>query len=125
MIVGDGSTGHRAARTVARVSPCRADVTLLNPTHQFLYTDEGNDVKDTNDVKKTADASGEHHPSPEDGSQSIDVPTPDVGRDSGGEDDSHAEQSSPEDGSQSITAPTPQVGQHSSGPAAARGEGDR
>ncbi|MEU5766383.1 FAD-dependent oxidoreductase [Streptomyces asoensis] len=88
-------------------------------------TDEGNDVKDTNDVKKTGEASGEHHPSPEDGSQSIDVPTPEVGRDSGGADDSPTGQSSPEDGSQSITAPTPQVGQHSSGPAAERGEGDR
>lgn len=92
---------------------------------------EGNDVKDVNDVNdvndvkdedKATDGSGGHHPSPEDGSQSITSPTPEVGRHSGGESGSRVGQSSPEEGSQSIDSPTPEVGRHSSGPAAARSD---
>ncbi|MFG3027475.1 FAD-dependent oxidoreductase [Streptomyces sp. NPDC048253] len=86
---------------------------------------EGNDVKDVNDVKdadKANDGSGEHHPSPEDDSQSITSPTPEVGRHSGGGSGSRTGQSSPEEGSQSIDSPTPEVGRHSSGPAAARND---
>ncbi|WP_328478170.1 NAD(P)/FAD-dependent oxidoreductase [Streptomyces sp. NBC_00377] len=99
--------------------------------------DDRNEAKDVNDVNQTNGGSGEQHPSPEDDSQSITAPTPEVGRHGGGEDGARQGQSSPEDGSRSITAPTPEVGQHSSGPAAgredetadgsgkARGEGDR
>ncbi|MFI5874515.1 NAD(P)/FAD-dependent oxidoreductase [Streptomyces sp. NPDC051445] len=95
------------------------------------------DRNEANDVNQTNGGSGEQHPSPEDDSQSITAPTPEVGRHGGGEDGAREGQSSPEDGSRSITAPTPEVGQHSSGPAAgredetadgsgkARGEGDR
>lgn len=85
-----------------------------------------NDVKDVKDVKdgdKATDGAGEHHPSPEDGSQSITSPTPEVGRHSGGEEGSRVGQSSPEEGSQSIDSPTPEVGRHSSGPATARKDG--
>ncbi|MFD9433848.1 NAD(P)/FAD-dependent oxidoreductase [Streptomyces sp. NPDC060002] len=81
-------------------------------------TDDRNEGNDMNDVNKANGGSGEKHPSPEDGSQSIDAPTPEVGR-HGGEAGSRAGRSSPEDGSQSITSPTPEVGQHSSGPATA------
>ncbi|MFH9549949.1 FAD-dependent oxidoreductase [Streptomyces sp. NPDC017435] len=99
--------------------------------------DDRNEANDVNDVNQTNGGSGEQHPSPEDVSQSITAPTPEVGRHGGGEDGAREGQSSPEDGSRSITAPTPEVGQHSSGPAAgredetadgsgkARGEGDR
>ncbi|MEV6052902.1 FAD-dependent oxidoreductase [Streptomyces sp. NPDC052107] len=37
MIVGAGFAGYRAARTLARLTRDRADVTLLNPTDYFLY----------------------------------------------------------------------------------------
>jgi len=37
VIVGAGFAGYRAARTVARLTRNRADVTLLNPTDYFLY----------------------------------------------------------------------------------------
>ncbi|MFE6822458.1 FAD-dependent oxidoreductase [Streptomyces sp. NPDC057690] len=100
-----------------------------NPYDQNPYDrNEGNDVKDVNDVKNVNDGdkatggAGEHHPSPEDGSQSITSPTPEVGRHSGGESGSRAGQSSPEEGSQSIDSPTPEVGRHSSGPAAAQND---
>jgi NADH dehydrogenase len=78
-----------------------------------------NDVNDVNDENRTAGGSGERRPSPEDGSQSITSPTPEVGRHPGGEGGPRAGQSSPEDGSQSITSPTPEVGRHSSAPASA------
>ncbi|MDQ0584384.1 NAD(P)/FAD-dependent oxidoreductase [Streptomyces rishiriensis] len=84
---------------------------------------EGNDVNDVNDVnetKKATGGSGEHHPAPEDGSQSITAPTPEVGQHSGGGSGSRVGQSSPEEGSQSIDSPTPEVGRHSDGPAAVR-----
>ncbi|MFF1438949.1 FAD-dependent oxidoreductase [Streptomyces sp. NPDC058295] len=87
---------------------------------------EENDVKDVNDVNdgnKAKDGSGEHHPSPEDGSQSITSPTPEVGRHSGGGNGSRVGQSSPEEGSQSIDSPTPEVGRHSSGPATEGSDG--
>ncbi|MFH0176143.1 NAD(P)/FAD-dependent oxidoreductase [Streptomyces cacaoi] len=84
---------------------------------------EGNDVKDVNDVNKATGGSGEKHPSPEDDSQSITSPTPEVGRHSGGESGSRVGQSSPEEGSQSIDSPTPEVGRHSSGPATVRKDG--
>jgi NADH dehydrogenase len=37
VIVGAGFAGYRAARTLARLTRNRADVTLLNPTDYFLY----------------------------------------------------------------------------------------
>ncbi|MGW3209877.1 FAD-dependent oxidoreductase [Streptomyces sp. NPDC001135] len=37
VIVGAGFAGYRAARTLARVTRDRADITLLNPTDYFLY----------------------------------------------------------------------------------------
>ncbi|AOR31153.1 NADH dehydrogenase [Streptomyces fodineus] len=37
MIVGAGFAGYRAARTLARLTRNRADITLLNPTDYFLY----------------------------------------------------------------------------------------
>ncbi|MER6382914.1 NAD(P)/FAD-dependent oxidoreductase [Streptomyces sp. NPDC001250] len=37
VIVGAGFAGYRAARTLARLTRNRADVTLLNPTDHFLY----------------------------------------------------------------------------------------
>ncbi|GAA2770821.1 FAD-dependent oxidoreductase [Streptomyces rameus] len=37
VIVGAGFAGYRAARTLARLTRDRADVTLLNPTDYFLY----------------------------------------------------------------------------------------
>ncbi|MBL1083882.1 FAD-dependent oxidoreductase [Streptomyces actinomycinicus] len=37
LIVGAGFAGYRAARTLARLTRNRADVTLLNPTDYFLY----------------------------------------------------------------------------------------
>lgn len=37
VIVGAGFAGYRAARTLARLTRHRADVTLLNPTDYFLY----------------------------------------------------------------------------------------
>ncbi|MFD9392391.1 FAD-dependent oxidoreductase [Streptomyces sp. NPDC060000] len=83
---------------------------------------EGNDVNDANDVNQTTGGSGEQHPSPEDDSQSITAPTPEVGRHGDGDGGPRAGQRSPEDGSQSITAPTPEVGQHSSGPATGRND---
>ncbi|MDR6976362.1 NADH dehydrogenase [Streptomyces sp. 3330] len=89
-------------------------------THDTHDTDEGNDVNAKNDVNQETGGSGEHHPSPEDDSQSITSPTPEVGRHGGGEDESGTGRRSPEDGSQSITSPTPEVGRHSSGPADVR-----
>ncbi|MET7655139.1 MULTISPECIES: FAD-dependent oxidoreductase [unclassified Streptomyces] len=80
------------------------------------------DTNEGNDMNQATGGSGEHHPSPEDGSQSITSPTPEVGRHGGGGGASPAGQSSPEDGSQSITSPTPEVGQHSSGPATERND---
>ncbi|MFJ1812638.1 MULTISPECIES: FAD-dependent oxidoreductase [unclassified Streptomyces] len=80
------------------------------------------DTNEGNDVNQATGGSGEPHPSPEDGSQSITSPTPEVGRHGGGGGGSPAGQSSPEDGSQSITSPTPEVGQHSSGPATERND---
>ncbi|MFG2574993.1 hypothetical protein [Streptomyces sp. NPDC048481] len=75
-----------------------------------------------NDENQTTGGSGGRRPSPEDGSQSITSPTPEVGRHTSGKDGPRTGQSSPEDGSQSITAPTPEVGQHSTGPAAPGGD---
>lgn len=92
------------------------DVNGKNTPHD---RNQVNDVNDVNDENQTTGGSGERHPSPEDGSQSITAPTPEVGRHGGGEDDTRTGRSSPEDGSQSITSPTPEVGQHSSGPATA------
>lgn len=86
-------------------------------------TDDRNEGNDVNDVKKATGGAGEHHPSPEDDSQSITSPTPEVGRHSGGGEGSRVGQSSPEEGSQSIDSPTPEVGQHSSGPATVRSDG--
>ncbi|MFF0459258.1 FAD-dependent oxidoreductase [Streptomyces mexicanus] len=37
MIVGAGFAGYRTARTLARMSRNKADITLLNPTDYFLY----------------------------------------------------------------------------------------
>ncbi|MFF7371232.1 FAD-dependent oxidoreductase [Streptomyces tricolor] len=37
VIVGAGFAGYRAARTLARLTRNRADITLLNPTDYFLY----------------------------------------------------------------------------------------
>ncbi|MEU8029807.1 FAD-dependent oxidoreductase [Streptomyces sp. NPDC049099] len=37
VIVGAGFAGYRAARTLARLTRDRADITLLNPTDYFLY----------------------------------------------------------------------------------------
>ncbi|KUN31681.1 NADH dehydrogenase [Streptomyces corchorusii] len=37
MIVGAGFAGYRAARTLARLTRDRADITVLNPTDYFLY----------------------------------------------------------------------------------------
>ncbi|MFF8726393.1 NAD(P)/FAD-dependent oxidoreductase [Streptomyces sp. NPDC015171] len=37
LIVGAGFAGYRAARTLARLTRDRADITLLNPTDYFLY----------------------------------------------------------------------------------------
>ncbi|MGW1594566.1 NAD(P)/FAD-dependent oxidoreductase [Streptomyces sp. NPDC002343] len=37
VIVGAGFAGYRAARTLARLTRNRADITLLNPTDHFLY----------------------------------------------------------------------------------------
>ncbi|MFF5533358.1 NAD(P)/FAD-dependent oxidoreductase [Streptomyces cinerochromogenes] len=37
MIIGAGFAGYRAARTLARLTRDRADITLLNPTDYFLY----------------------------------------------------------------------------------------
>ncbi|MFG2603061.1 NAD(P)/FAD-dependent oxidoreductase [Streptomyces sp. NPDC048514] len=37
VVVGAGFAGYRAARTLARLTRDRADVTLLNPTDYFLY----------------------------------------------------------------------------------------
>lgn len=89
-----------------------------NGTTTHFDRNQVNDVNDENDENQTTGASGERRPSPEDGSQSITSPTPEVGRHGGGEDDTRTGRSSPEDGSQSITSPTPEVGQHSTGPAA-------
>ncbi|WP_406005913.1 NAD(P)/FAD-dependent oxidoreductase [Streptomyces sp. NBC_00637] len=83
---------------------------------------EGDDVNDANDVNKANGGSGEKHPSPEDDSQSITAPTPEVGRHSSDERGSRVGQSSPEEGSQSIDSPTPEVGRHSSGPPTGRGD---
>ncbi|MCX5267795.1 hypothetical protein [Streptomyces sp. NBC_00199] len=70
-----------------------------------------------NDQNQATTESGELHPSPEDGSQSITAPTPEVGRHGDGDAGPARERSSPEDGSRSIDTPTPEVGRHSSGPA--------
>lgn len=113
------------AATEADVDATEADVDGANDSHDS-DTDDRNErdhVNDANDVNQTAGGSGERHPSPEDGSQSITSPTPEVGQHSGGGDGARAKgRTSPEDGSQSITSPTPEVGQHSTGPAA--GESD-
>ncbi|MES4889561.1 NAD(P)/FAD-dependent oxidoreductase [Streptomyces sp. NPDC096012] len=37
VVVGAGFAGYRAARTLARLTRDRADITLLNPTDYFLY----------------------------------------------------------------------------------------
>lgn len=37
VIVGAGSAGYRTARTLARLTRGKADITLLNPTDYFLY----------------------------------------------------------------------------------------
>ncbi|WP_328836260.1 NAD(P)/FAD-dependent oxidoreductase [Streptomyces europaeiscabiei] len=37
VIVGGGFAGYRTARTLARLTRSRADITLLNPTDYFLY----------------------------------------------------------------------------------------
>jgi NADH dehydrogenase len=37
VIVGAGFAGYRTARTLARMSRNKADITLLNPTDYFLY----------------------------------------------------------------------------------------
>ncbi|MDQ0957744.1 hypothetical protein QFZ66_001622 [Streptomyces sp. B4I13] len=70
-----------------------------------------------NDQNHATAESGPARPSPEDDSQSITAPTPEVGRHGDGDARPAGDRSSPEDGSQSIDAPTPEVGQHSSGPA--------
>ncbi|MGW2618654.1 NAD(P)/FAD-dependent oxidoreductase [Streptomyces sp. NPDC001500] len=91
-------------------------VTDMNTHHD---RDQVSDVNDVNDENQTTGGPGGRRPSPEDGSQSITSPTPEVGRHGGGTGGPRTGQSSPEDGSQSITSPTPEVGQHSSGPATA------
>ena len=37
VIVGAGFAGYRTARTLARLTRNKADITLLNPTDYFLY----------------------------------------------------------------------------------------
>ncbi|MDX3312949.1 hypothetical protein P1S61_28510 [Streptomyces sp. ME08-AFT2] len=69
-----------------------------------------------NDQSHATGEAGEQHPSPEDDSQSITAPTPEVGQHGDGAAGAAGDRSSPTDGSQSIDAPTPEVGQHSSGP---------
>ncbi|MGQ4332815.1 FAD-dependent oxidoreductase [Streptomyces hayashii] len=96
------------------------DMNDTNGTNTHHDRNQVNDVNDVNDENQTTGGSGERRPSPEDGSQSITSPTPEVGRHGGAEGDTRTGRSSPEDGSQSITSPTPEVGQHSSGPATAR-----
>jgi hypothetical protein len=70
-----------------------------------------------NDQDRATAESAEPQSSPEDDSQSITAPTPEVGRHGDGDAGSAAGRSSPEDGSQSIDVPTPEVGRHSFGPA--------
>ncbi|WP_234436877.1 FAD-dependent oxidoreductase [Streptomyces sp. NBRC 110468] len=113
----DGSTTHGSTTHGTTTHVTTTHVTTTDDRNEANDMKDGNEVNEANDAKKAAGGSGEHHPSPEDGSQSITSPTPEVGQHSGGGSGARVGQSSPEEGSQSIDSPTPEVGRHSTGPA--------
>ncbi|MFE7931579.1 NAD(P)/FAD-dependent oxidoreductase [Streptomyces sp. NPDC057456] len=114
----DVNTGNDA-HDADDMNPDGMNTDGMNTDHRNEANDvkDVKDVNDVNDANKATGGSGEKHPAPEDGSQSITSPTPEVGRHSGGGSGSRVGQSSPEEGSQSIDSPTPEVGRTSSGPA--------